>query len=168
MSKATNFEQLKKLAQRADARLDAVEADVAAITVPEKVSDLENDAGYQTAEQVQAAAAAVAAGKMTAIKVDTIDDIDLTADDAERHIYLVPNGDEEGNNLCDEYIVVNGALEMIGTTAVDLTGYVQKVDGKGLSTNDFTDDDKAKLDGIEFATDAEVDAMLDEVFGAGE
>ena len=32
--------------------------------------------------------------------------------------------------------------------AVDLTNYVQKVNGKTLSTNDFTDEDKAKLDSL--------------------
>ncbi len=47
-----------------------------------------------------------------------------------------------------------------------LSGYVQKEAGKGLSTNDFSDADKAKLDGIETATDEEFDTMLDEVFGA--
>ncbi len=48
----------------------------------------------------------------------------------------------------------------------NMSGYVQKEAGKGLSTNDFSNDDKARLDGIEISTDAEFDAMLDEVFGA--
>lgn len=42
---------------------------------------------------------------------------------------------------------------------------VDKVEGKGLSSNDFTDEEKAKLAGLELATDAEVQEMLDEVFG---
>lgn len=81
---------------------------------------------------------------------------------------------------------------------VDLTDYaktddvVAKVEGKDLSTNDYTNADKAKVDGVaegatkveasetdgnikingtetavvEFATDAEVTAMITEVFGA--
>lgn len=32
--------------------------------------------------------------------------------------------------------------------AIALAGYVQKVDGKGLSTNDYTNEDKTKLDGL--------------------
>jgi len=48
----------------------------------------------------------------------------------------------------------------------DTSGLVQKEAGKGLSTNDFTNEDKAKLDGIEITADAEFDAMLNEVFGA--
>lgn len=48
---------------------------------------------------------------------------------------------------------------------VDLSNYVEKETGKGLSTNDFTNDDKTKLDGIEIATDTEVTEMLTAVFG---
>ena len=42
---------------------------------------------------------------------------------------------------------------------VDLSGYVQKETGKGLSTNDYTTNDKNKLDGIE--TGAEVNVNPD-------
>lgn len=36
---------------------------------------------------------------------------------------------------------------------------------KGLSSNDYTDADKAKLDSLEVATDEEINAMLAEVLG---
>ncbi|MCI8303869.1 MAG: hypothetical protein HFF52_04485 [Lawsonibacter sp.] len=49
--------------------------------------------------------------------------------------------------------------------AVDLTGYVEKEAGKGLSSNDYTDEEKARLNSLDFAADEEVAAMLDEVFG---
>lgn len=48
---------------------------------------------------------------------------------------------------------------------VDLSNYVEKETGKGLSTNDFTNDEKTKLDSIEIATDSEVTEMLSAVFG---
>lgn len=48
---------------------------------------------------------------------------------------------------------------------VDLSGLVEKVDGKGLSANDFTDADKEKLDSIAIAADSEVTEMLAEIFG---
>lgn len=48
----------------------------------------------------------------------------------------------------------------------DVANKVDKVEGKGLSSNDYTDEEKAKLAAIETATDAEVTAMLTEVFGA--
>ena len=54
---------------------------------------------------------------------------------------------------------------------VDLTEYaktadvVKKDNGKVLSSNDYTNEDKEKLNGIEIATTEEVDAVLNEVFG---
>ncbi len=70
-------------------------------------------------------------------------------------------------------------MERLDDTTVDLTAYataeavntalagkVDAAEGKGLSANDYTDADKAKVDGLSWATDAEVTAMLDEVFGA--
>ncbi len=77
---------------------------------------------------------------------------------------------------------------------VNLSGYVEKETGKGLSANDYTDAEKTKLNGIaegatkveasetvgnikingvettlfNVATDAEVTEMLNGVFGAGE
>lgn len=48
----------------------------------------------------------------------------------------------------------------------DVANKVDKEEGKGLSSNDYTDDDKNKLAAIDTATDAEVTAMLTEVFGA--
>lgn len=50
---------------------------------------------------------------------------------------------------------------------VDLSNYVEKEAGKGLSTNDFSNDDKSKLDSLEVASDDEVTEMLTAVFGAG-
>lgn len=42
-------------------------------------------------------------------------------------IYLMANSGT-GNNSYDEYIVVNGTAEKIGTTEVDLSNYIQKSD----------------------------------------
>ena len=59
--------------------------------------------------------------------------IDLTAEDADRYIYMVRNSNDDGNNLYNEYIVVEDpnsesgyAVELIssGTGSVDLTDYV--------------------------------------------
>lgn len=67
----------------------------------------------------------------------------------------------------DEYMVIDGVLEKVGGWEVDLTGYVKKETGKGLSTNDFTTEEKNKLAGLVLATDEEVDAMLKEIYGGG-
>jgi hypothetical protein len=44
---------------------------------------------------------------------------------------------------------------------VVLADYVQKVEGKGLSTNDYTDDDKEKLDGLKNYDDTNIKAQLE-------
>lgn len=82
-------------------------------------------------------------------------------------LYLVPTGEtsEEGD-LCDEYTVVGDVGEkrwekIGGGTAVDLSGYytktevdakvdgkVDKIPGKGLSTENYSTDEKTKLGNI--------------------
>lgn len=64
---------------------------------------------------------------LTLEKVDSVDDIDVSAADTNKHIYLVPK-EEEPDDVYDEYIVVNGNLERIGSTKVDMAGYVTKID----------------------------------------
>ena len=58
----------------------------------------------------------------------------------ENIIYLVPKAGE-GNDVHDEYIWVNSAYELIGTTAVDLSGYLQTSGGTltGTLTSDVPD-----------------------------
>lgn len=57
----------------------------------------------------------------------------------EKIIYLVPKAGE-GNDIHDEYIWVNGGYELIGTTAVDLSGYLPLTGGEmtGLLTLNAT------------------------------
>ena len=47
MSKITNLDHLKKLAQRTHAEVNAVDQKSLAIKLPTKVSELNNDSGYQ-------------------------------------------------------------------------------------------------------------------------
>lgn len=85
-----------------------------------------------------------------------------------KHIYMMKAGTTGDKNIYVEYIYsgdVSGTYdatkwEKLGeaTTSVELSGYVQtttlttelakkvdKVEGKGLSSNDYTNEDKAKL-----------------------
>lgn len=159
------------------------------ITVPTKVSDLTNDSGYQTEAQV--AAAVAGAGHLRRKKVENAAAIDPNAADADQFIYMVPKAGAANGDSFDEYMVIDGAVEKVGDWAVDLSGYVQKEDGKGLSANDYTAEEKTKLAGVaenatkveagaesgtikingvetvvvDIASDAEVTEMLTEVFG---
>lgn len=75
--------------------------------------------------------------------VTSTDDIDLTADDADQYIYMVPKTDSASGDTYDEYMVINGSLEKVGDWKVDLSDYV---------TKDM------------IATDAEVASVIDPIF----
>lgn len=80
-----------------------------------------------------------------------IESIDVTKDDADQYIYMVPNT-ETGNY--DEYMVVDGELEKVGDWSVDLTDYAKtedledKVD-KEANKRLMSNDEGEKLAGIE-------------------
>lgn len=128
------------------------------IAVPVSVSQLTNDSGYQTEAQVSAAVAA--ADHLRRRKVESAAAIDPAAADAERFIYMVPKDGGDSGDKFDEYMVIDGAVEKVGDWAVDLSGYVLKEEGKGLSANDYTAGEKAKLAGVaEGATKVEAGAV---------
>ena len=121
------------------------------ITVPTKVGDLTNDQKFQTETQVSTAIskAVAAADHLKRKVVNSTADIDLKAADASQYIYMVSKGTAGEADKYDEYMVIDGVLEKMGDWGVDLSGYVQKETGKGLSTNDYTTAEKTKLGGIE-------------------
>lgn len=183
MSKHTTIDQLKMLAQRSKAEISKVDDKVTGLSnrvddlvtaggEPNKIEVIKNNG---TALEIDnkavdigssIAAAVAAADHMTRKKVASVDAIDPAAEGADKFIYMVPKTGSDEDDVYDEYMVMDGAVEHVGNTKVDLSGYQPKETGKGLSTNDFDNDAKAKLDGIEMATDAEIETMLTEVFGA--
>ncbi len=130
------------------------------ITVPVKASELENDAGYQSAAQV--AAAIAAAGHAGFETAQAVPDAAQAKDNV---LYLVMN---EQTGHYDIYAKVGGEMALLDDTTVDLSGYVEKAEGKGLSSEDFTAALKAKLESLSAATDEEVAEMLSDVFAAQE
>ena len=91
-------------------------------------------------------------------------------DPSERFIYLYkdPRG-PEADPYTEWIYTVDNEWDVIGTTYVDLSPYytsvevesrldtkVDKVTGKGLSTNDYTTEDKNKLTGIESGAQANI------------
>ena len=63
----------------------------------------------------------------------------------ENILYLVKNA---GTNHYDIYAKIDGAMELLDDTTVDLSNYVQKDGDKVLSDNNYTDAEKSKLAGI--------------------
>lgn len=106
--------------------------------IPENTSDLTNDSGFitntvnnlanyylksqtYTQSEVDALIAAVKNGRFISVATLPTTDIDTKA------IYLVPSADPQTGNIKDEYINTDGTSagwELIGSTAIDLSGYV--------------------------------------------
>lgn len=76
--------------------------------------------------------------------VDTLDDIDVTADDAEKYIYMVPKADTTGlNNFYDEYMVIEGKIEQIGANlSGEITGYVKTTTFNSAVTDIYAEMEK--------------------------
>ena len=119
------------------------------ITVPTKTSDLTNDKKYQTDTEVATAVqtAISKTGHASYQKVSAVPTVDAAQ---ENILYLVMNSTTKHYDI---YAKIKGSsgsytMEQLDDTAVDLTGYVQKETGKGLSTNDYTTAEKQKLSKI--------------------
>lgn len=136
--KLTTLSHFSMLATRCKTEINKLKT-----SIPTKTSQLTNDSNFQTSEQVVAAIAN--SNKLSRTKVDSIESIDKTAPDADKKIYLVPSASASGNNSYDEYMIIDGNLELMGTTAVDLAGYLKESD---------------------VADDLEISVVLDTVFGA--
>ena len=91
---------------------------------------------YTKLETENAIAAAMAnAGNLTYKKVnglsDIQDDIDNNVSNVNKTIYLVPALDGLANDVYDEYMVIDGAIERMGSWEVDLDQYATKDDLAG-------------------------------------
>lgn len=103
------------------------------ITVPTNNNQLTNGAGYQTSSEVQTAINNALAG-ITGIDFQIVQTLPATG--VKGTIYLVSNSGT-GTNVYDEYIYVNNAWEKIGSTAVDLTNYMQFSDMVALTNTEL-------------------------------
>lgn len=88
-----------------------------------------------------------------------------TADQVVGDVYNVEAADATNGINAGDNVAWNGTDWDNLSGIVDLSGYVAKEDGKGLSTNDFTDDLKNKLDtlsatGDETVSDEEIAALF--------
>lgn len=93
-------------------------------TIPTNNNQLANGAGYQTASQVSNAISNAISG-ITSFEYEVVTSLPSTG--VKGKIYLKSNN-QGTNNVYEEYIWVNSAFEMIGTTAVDLSNYLQKTE----------------------------------------
>lgn len=57
--------------------------------------------------------------------VASVSDIDVTAPDADKYIYMVAKTDGQSGDNYNEYMVIDGKIEHIGDTTIDLSDYVK-------------------------------------------
>ena len=93
------------------------------VDIPNKVSDLTNDSGYQTQSEVNTLIG-TAIGNINQFNVAVVQS--LPTQDIDAHtIYFLSNSGA-GTNVYDEYMYINNNWECIGSTTIDLSNYVQK------------------------------------------
>lgn len=138
-----------------------VEEKTVDITVPTAVSQIANDSGFKNETEVKALITAeIDTFTKNVTENDTVDTFKELVD------YVATHAPEAADMAAD----IESLNTLVGGTSVSeqitaaLAGYVKKDGAKVLSTNDYTAEDKAKVDAINYATEEEVTAMLEEVF----
>lgn len=115
------------------------------VTVPTKTSDLTNDNGYQSASQVDTLIkkAISESGHASFERVDAVPGVDNAAENV---MYLVLNTKTKHYDIYAKVKSSSGSytMELLDDTTVDLSGKVDKEDGKSL----MTDAEHTKLQGI--------------------
>ena len=153
--KLTKLKSLKALAERVKqdyatkASVSALETRVDGLVTtggePNKIEAVKvngealpvTDKAVEVGAAIQAAIAAT--GHASFEKADAVPE---AADARENVLYLVMNAKTKHYDI---YAKVGDEVVLLDDTTVDLSGYVEKAEGKGLSSNDFTDEEKAKL-----------------------
>lgn len=82
-----------------------------------------------------ATAIATAIAEEGGVKLSVIDNLPETGESG--FIYLVENGGTNDNNVYDEYVWIGEKWELIGTTAVDLTGYLKESELIPITTEEI-------------------------------
>lgn len=118
------------------------------LTIPTKVSDLNNDSGFitntvnnltnyylksetYTKTEVDNAISAITTLDIQVVQTLPTQDISTTT------IYLVPKSTSATNNSYDEYIYTNNAWEKIGSTDVDLSDYWNNTNLVAITTSEI-------------------------------
>lgn len=144
---------------------DQLQADVAALQddmeeTQGDISDLEEDK-VDKADGFGLVKHTTSNGVLTTQQKDG-DSIEVyTKDKADELLEDKYDMQENGIPKSDLSSEVQASLDKADTAIQDISGKVDKVNGKGLSTNDYTDTDKAKIeyvewDGEEFTVDGDV------------
>lgn len=198
----TEIERLKSVKNYDDTEIKAELTKKANSTdIPTKVSGLQNDSNYQTDTDVTTTLTSYATKTYVGEQISNADYLKReivteipkpeTAD--KNTIYMLKIESVTGNDKYREYLLIDGTVQCVGDTSVDLTDYAKTTDvdkklnnkadkteiptvptnvsdfindagyltehqdisnlvikeeGKGLSSNDYTSEEKTKLGGV--------------------
>ena len=141
------------------------------ISVPTKTSDLQNDSSFITNTVDNLANYYLKSQTYTQTEVDALIDAAingrfqkvnvLPATGEPNVIYLVPKATPETSNACDEYIWQDNAWELIGSTDIDLSGYVTD-DELNTALADYLTTSAFNTAIANYYTKTEVGNLLDE------
>lgn len=130
--------------------------------IPTKVSELQNDSNYQTDTDVTTTLTPYATKTYVGEQISNADHLKREivteipdASTADEHtIYMLKIESATGNDKYREYLLIDGTMQCIGDTSVDLTDYAKtadidnKLDNKADKTEIPTFTNKTVLDGI--------------------
>ena len=113
-----------------------VENDIPATGLYKEIADLK--ANVYTKEEILEQIADLS--HLSYRKVNSIEDVDPSADEAATTIYLIPKNSDDTIDGYDEYFVVDGVLEKIGSWDISIddiltTEQLQKIDAITLDSN---------------------------------
>ena len=130
--------------------------DAEVIRLDDTSVNLEN---YPTNSDMQKSIEAAVAGKVDTVPGKGLSSNDYTDEDAEKLASISPNAEKnyiQSVNESEFSVSVDGLLAVASVSIDKISGLndalrkkVDSVPGKTLSTNDFTDDDKNKLDSLD-------------------
>lgn len=144
LAKYTLASELGSLAKKSEIS----EADLSAAL--KAIIDGKMDAADSMTTEAINTAIATAIAKSAHARFEKVDKVPSNDEAQENVLYLVMNTTTKHYDI---YAKIKGSsdsytMELLDDTTVDLSGKVDKVAGKGLSTNDYTTAEKTKLAGI--------------------
>ena len=140
-AKVESVEKILEEIQKDIGNVSDTENNIAATGIHKAIEDLQSNKAnkndvYTKSETDSAIATAVAGVDHLKRKiVNNIDEIVETAEDAHLYIYMVPTGLQMDDDKYDEYVVINGILEKVGSWEVDLSGYATKEELNNTNTD---------------------------------
>lgn len=113
--------------------LDGMDAYAKITALPKKVADLADGADYikkvELTEEVKSLI-----GNIKSIEFSVVEELPASGEKATIYLVLNAKGD---NDAYDEFIWLNDKFEKIGTTSVDLSGYLKGTDITGITNEEI-------------------------------